>query len=69
MRPRPVGFLTRTPSTRGRAASIERAWCRAGTGNYYQTAQVQAALGKEKGPRAFRGPIATVCRLHSAYAY
>ncbi len=24
---------------------------------------------KEKGPRAFRGPVPAVCRLHSAYAY
>lgn len=23
----------------------------------------------KKGPRAFRGPVAAVCRLHSACAY
>lgn len=25
--------------------------------------------GKRMGPRAFRGPVAAVCRLHSAVAY
>ena len=29
----------------------------------------QAVRRERKGPRAFRGPVATACRLHSAYAY
>ena len=29
----------------------------------------RAVRGTKKGPRAVRGPVAAVCRLHSAYAY